>query len=68
MIYRIPMVENKWIAESFAMISRPLGPIMMPEIINPIRPGKLNLFRTIGAKRIINRIKENISTGLDKGS
>jgi hypothetical protein len=40
---------------------------MAPAIISPIRCGILNLFRMIGAKRIINRISEKSNTGLVRG-
>jgi hypothetical protein len=44
-----------------------LGPIIAPAMISPIRCGILNLFRMIGAKRIINRISEKSNTGLVRG-
>jgi len=41
---------------------------MAPAIISPIRWGIFNLLSTIGAKRMINRMVENIRTGLLSGS
>jgi hypothetical protein len=46
----------------------PRGPMMAPAIISPIRCGIRNLLRTIGAKRMIKSMIENIRTGLFSGS
>jgi len=47
---------------------RPKGPIITPDIINPIIPGILTLRRRIGDRSIINNINEKISTGLLSGN
>jgi hypothetical protein len=44
------------------------GPIKAPAIINPRIWGILNLFRIMGAKRMIIRIIKNLSTGWAIGS
>lgn len=39
-----------------------------PAIIKPIIPGKFNLFSRTGDSRMINKINENINTGLSRGN
>ena len=68
MMYRSPMVEKRSIAELLANIFKPYGPITTPVIINPIIPGIFNFLSRMGDKRIINKINENISTGLSNGN
>jgi hypothetical protein len=40
---------------------------MAPAIIKPIKCGILNLFKSIGAKSMMKRIKENNNTGFFNG-
>ena len=41
---------------------------MTPEMIKPIIPGIFNLLSRMGDNRMINKINENISTGLPNGN
>jgi hypothetical protein len=66
-MYNNPIVENKSIALLFSKIFNPEGPIITPDIINPIIPGIFNFLRTIGESKIIERTSEKINIGLDKG-
>jgi hypothetical protein len=73
MIYNKPIVEKSLMEPSdsraFSPISpRPLGPIITPEIINPIIAGILIFLRRMGDKRMINSNKENTKTGFFKGN
>jgi len=68
MIYKSPMVENKSTAEFFARMFRPCGPMMTPEMINPMIPGMFNRFNKMGDSNMINRINEKIKTGFFNGS
>jgi len=60
-------VENKSTAEFFARIFNPCGPMITPEMISPIIPGIFSFLSKMGDRRIINKIKEKISTGLIRG-
>lgn len=42
---------------------KPCGPMITPEIINPMIPGIFNLFNRIGANKIMNNISEKTNTG-----
>jgi hypothetical protein len=52
---------------SRAIRLNPFGPIRAPAIINPIRCGIRNLFKIIGANKMMNSIKENNNTGFLSG-
>jgi hypothetical protein len=62
------MVEKSSIASLLSMILNPCGPIITPEIIKPITPGIFSLRSTKGDRRIMKRITEKKSTGLEIGS
>ena len=62
------MVEKSSTAEFFSKILRPCGPMMTPDMINPIIPGMFNLFNKMGESKIIKRISEKINTGFERGS
>jgi hypothetical protein len=66
-IYRSPIVEKRSIAEFCSRIFKLWGPIITPDMINPIIPGILNRLSSIGESRIINSINENINTGFVSG-
>ena len=67
MMYCKPTVPNKMILISRAIKFKPFGPIIAPAIIKPIRCGIRNLFKTIGANKMMNSIKENNNTGFLSG-
>lgn len=72
MMYSSPMVENNFTdpsdSKSFSPIKfKPFGPISTPERMRPMIAGMRNFLNTIGERRIINKINENISTGLRNG-
>jgi len=72
MIYNNPIVENNLIEPSAFMCSGPIkpnpcGPIITPDIINPIIAGILIFLRIIGDNKIINNNNENTRTGFFKG-
>jgi hypothetical protein len=67
-MYNSPTCPKRVKALVRSITPNPRGPIIAPAIISPIRWGIRNLLRTIGAKRIINRMMENIRTGLFSGS
>ena len=56
MMYNKPIVEKSLIAESFARIFKPCGPIITPAIIKPIIPGIFNFLRRMGESKMINKI------------
>ena len=66
-IYSNPIVENKSIADVFSKTFNPCGPINTPEMINPMIPGILSFFNTIGDNRMINKINEKINIGFFRG-
>jgi hypothetical protein len=68
MIYNKPIKENNSIASLFAMILKPKGPMITPEIINPIIPGILNLRRSTGDNKMMNKITEKTKIKLLKGN
>jgi len=68
MIYSKPMVENKSTAEFFSNQFNPCGPMIIPEMINPIIPGTLIGLRRMGESRIMKRTREKMSTGLVSGA
>ena len=53
------MVANKSIALVFSMILNPLGPIMIPDAINPMRLGILNFLSITGDISITRSIMAN---------
>jgi hypothetical protein len=55
-------------ASLLSKILNPCGPMITPEIINPMTPGIFSLRNTRGDKRIMKRITEKKSTGLEMGS
>jgi hypothetical protein len=62
------MVENSLIEPSDSIVfspmsRRPFGPIITPEIINPIIEGILTFLNKIGDSRIINNKSEKTRTG-----
>jgi hypothetical protein len=62
------MVENNFIEPSdsivFSPINRsPFGPMIIPEIINPIIEGIRTFLRRIGESRMMKSNKEKTSTG-----
>jgi hypothetical protein len=67
-IYSKPIVENKSTAEFFSNQFKPWGPIIIPEIINPIIPGTFIGRNRMGDNKMINNTKEKIRTGLVKGA
>jgi hypothetical protein len=46
----------------------PFGPIITPEMINPINPGTLNLLKIMGENRMINRRSEKVRIGFSNGN
>jgi hypothetical protein len=68
MMYSNPIVEKRSTALFFSNIFNPWGPIINPEIINPIIPGIFSLRKTIGARSIIKSINEKTRTGLFRGN
>jgi len=67
-IYSNPIVENNSMALLFSKILKPKGPIITPEIINPIMPGMFILRKIIGAKSITKSISEKTKTGFVSGN
>jgi hypothetical protein len=67
-MYNKPINENNSIASLFAMMLKPNGPIMTPEIIKPIMPGILSFRRRTGERRMMNRITEKTRIKLLKGN
>lgn len=67
MMYNKPIVENRSTAEFFSNKFKPCGPIITPEMINPIIPGILIRLSRIGESKIIKRISAKMSTGLLNG-
>ena len=57
------MVANRSIALVFSMILNPLGPIIMPDTINPMRLGILNFLSMTGDIRITSSMIANTNTG-----
>jgi hypothetical protein len=64
----IPMVANRSMALVFSIMLKPLGPIIMPDTINPIRLGTLIFLNITGDIRITSSIIANTNTGLFIGS
>jgi hypothetical protein len=64
----MPMVANKSIALVFSMILNPLGPIRIPDTINPMRLGILNFLSITGDISITRSIMANTRTGSFIGS
>lgn len=62
------MVEKSSMASLLSKILNPWGPMMTPDMINPMTPGIFNLRNTKGDSRMINRITEKKRTGLEMGS
>jgi hypothetical protein len=50
------------------MTPKPLGPIIIPDNINPMMPGILIRRKRIGDKRMIKSINEKTNTGLVSGN
>jgi hypothetical protein len=73
MMYSRPMVENNFTEPSDSISFspnkfKPLGPIITPEIINPIIEG-IRIFRNnMGESRMMNKTNEKINTGFLKGN
>jgi hypothetical protein len=72
MMYNNPIVENNLTdpsdSRSFSPIKlKPLGPMITPEIINPMIEGILIFLSKMGDKRMMKRISEKINTGFFKG-
>ena len=72
MMYNNPIVENNLTepsdSRSFSpIILKPLGPMITPEIINPMIEGILIFLSKMGDKRMMKRISEKINTGFFKG-
>lgn len=56
-------------AKEFSPITpRPLGPIMIPDKINPMIPGILNFLNKIGESKMMKSIRENTKTGFVNGN
>ena len=71
-MYNNPMVENSFTdpsdSSNFSPIKlNPFGPMITPEIINPIIEGILIFRNTMGDKSIMKRMSEKIRTGFFKG-
>ena len=62
------MVENRSIALVFSMRLKPLGPIIIPDAINPIRLGILNFLSITGDISITRSMMANTRTGSFIGS
>ena len=68
MIYNNPMVEKSLMDPSDSMVFSPIslnpfGPMITPEIINPIMEGILTFLNKIGERRMINKRSEKTRTG-----